>query len=254
MGNGWYGFFKNLIFVPFTKLYLRPKVTGKENVPASGGAILAANHLSSADTYMIPAVLPRKVIFPAKAELFTGKGGIGSKIVAWFLKAVGQVPMDRSGGKAAVDALGPITKELRSGGLIGFFPEGTRSPDGNLYKGHLGMARLALSEGVPVIPVGLVDTQFVKNRLGIPVLKNAQVKFGKPIDFSAYQGMHNNRGMLRWATDEVMAKIQELTGQTYVDVYGSRVKYGNLKDTDLTNKIKERPGGGEPPIPEGESE
>lgn len=250
MANSWYNLFKFGLFLPFTKLYLRPKITGVENVPASGPVILAANHLSSADTYLIPAVLPRKVTFPAKAELFKGNRGFKSKIVAWFLTAIGQVPMDRSGGRASANALEPITEALLNGDLIGIFPEGTRSPDGNLYKGHLGVGRIILQTGATVVPVGVVNTQFVPGRFGLKVLKNPQVNFGEPIDFSSYKGLEANRAMLRWVTDEVMAAIQQLSGQTYVDVYGSRVKHGDLKGSDLSDRVKPRPGGKSAPVVE----
>ncbi len=238
----WYKLFKYGLFRPAVKLSSRPWITGEENLPASGGAILACNHLSAGDTFVLPVMVSRTVIFPAKAELFTGEHGLKSKIVARFLKLVGQVPMDRGGGRASAEGLRPVIEVLHRGELVGIYPEGTRSPDGRLYKGKTGVARMALEAGVPVIPIGMVGTDITKNRLGLPRMERPGVVIGKPLDFSGLVDNKKDLKTLRWVTDQVMAGIQELTGQTYVDVYASRVKHGDLLGADVTDRILERPG------------
>ncbi len=242
----WYQFFKYSLFAPFVKVVVQPWMTGMENIPKHGGAIMAGNHLAAGDTFMFPSQIRRQVTFAAKAELFQGNRGLSSKIVAWFMRAVGQVPMDRHGGLASARAVGPIVEALRGGALSMIFPEGTRSPDGRLYKGKTGVARMALAAGVPVIPVGVVGTKPRRGPFGIPIVHKPGFIVGKPLDFSPWHGAHDQR-TLRWITDEIMAAIQELTGQDYVDVYASRVKYGDLKGVDISDRVKERPGGGDPP-------
>lgn len=244
----WYGFFKHVLFRPLVRYGFRARIVGAENVPVGGGAILASNHIATMDPVVIPAMLPRKVTFPAKRELFEGNKGIGSKIVAWFLKAIGMVPMDRGGGRASAASLRAIFEVLDSGKLVGIFPEGTRSPDGRLYKGKTGMARMVLASGAPVLPVGLVGTQTVKGFLGIPWVRRPIVIVGKPLDFSDLQGMESETRILRWVTEDVLAAIQELTGQEYADVYATRVKYGDLKETGSDEFLLPRPGGGPRPV------
>ena len=141
----WYKFFKIFIFRPLVRFGFRARIHGAENVPANGGAILVSNHIATMDPVIIPAMLPRKVTFPAKAELFDGSKNLGRAIVAWFLKAIGMVPMDRGGGRASAASLKAIFEVLDAGKVIGIFPEGTRSPDGRLYKGKTGMARMVLA-------------------------------------------------------------------------------------------------------------
>lgn len=244
----WYSVFK----VPFRFLTVRgyrARVEGEENIPAAGGVILAGNHISAIDTYVMPALIRRQVTFPAKAELFAGNRGIGSKIVAWFLRSVGQVPLDRSGGRASMDGLGPIQQVLADGGVAGIFPEGTRSPDGKLYKGKTGVARLAIVSGAPVVPVGVIDTEVTSKKLGfIPWASKPLIRFGEPLDFTAYAGRENERAVVRWVTDEIMAAIQRLTGQAYVDAYATSVKYGGMSAEEVARRTIERPGGG--PAPE----
>ena len=237
----WYNVFKYGLVRPGVKVACRPWVRGVENIPETGGAILACNHLSAGDTFLMPALITRKVTFPAKAELFTGAHGPKSKVVAWFVKAVGQVPMDRSGGRASAEGLRPVLEVLQRGDLVGIYPEGTRSPDGRLYKGKTGAARMALEANVPVIPVGMVGTEMT-TRFGVPHMERPGVIFGEPLDFSAYGAGKDNLKTLRFVTDQIMAAIQELTGQTYVDVYGARVKHGDLVDTDVSDRIVSRPG------------
>ncbi|HEX2857455.1 MAG TPA: lysophospholipid acyltransferase family protein [Propionibacteriaceae bacterium] len=246
----WYELFKYGIFTPAVRGLVRPWVTGAENIPTTGGAILAANHLAAAETILLPASIRRRMTFPAKAELFRGDRGPASKVVAWFLTAVGQVPMDRSGGRASAQGLQPVVDALEAGALVGIFPEGTRSPDGRLYKGKTGVARLVVATGAPVLPVGMVGTQAVRGPLGVPVLRRPGIIIGAPLDFSQYRGATDQR-TLRYITDRIMAAIQDLTGQQYVDVYGSRVKHGDLEGADLSDRELDHPGEGSvaPPVP-----
>ncbi|SHI39544.1 1-acyl-sn-glycerol-3-phosphate acyltransferase [Tessaracoccus bendigoensis DSM 12906] len=246
----WYRFFKFTIFRPMVRFGYGALVFGEENFPREGGAILASNHIDALDSLVVPAMMPRPITFPAKAELFSGKGGIGNKIVAWFLKTVKMVPMDRSGGRASVDALQAISDVLADGHVIAIFPEGTRSPDGRLYKGKTGMARMALANGVPVIPVGVSGTTSLKGPFGLPWARRPVVVIGEPLDFSQYFDNPGNSKVLRWVTDETMAAIQRLTGQDYVDVYASRIKSGSLTLEEASASELARPGGGEPPVVE----
>ncbi|MCI1746776.1 MAG: 1-acyl-sn-glycerol-3-phosphate acyltransferase [Acidipropionibacterium sp.] len=245
----WYKFFKVALFGPGVRALWRPWVVGEENIPATGGAVLACNHIELLDPVIVAAMIDRQLTYPAKKELFQGNRGIGSKIVAWFLKAVDQVPLDRSGGRRSVEGMRPVLDRLEEGGLIGIFPEGTRSADGELFKGKTGVARMALMAGVPVIPVAVVGTGVVKGALGIPKVDRPGIIIGKPLDFSELRGRDDEVAVLRWITNEVMDAIQQLSGQDYVDVYGFRAKYGNLKGKDLSRWRRPRPGGTEPPAP-----
>lgn len=244
-----YNFFKYLLVRPIVRLLFRATLVGAENVPAAGGALLASNHLAAGDTYITPAMLKRQVTFPAKAELFRGDRGLRSVILAWFMRAIKQVPLDRSGGRVSLAGLEPVLDALHDGRLVGIYPEGTRSPDGRLYKGHTGVARMALASGAPVIPVAVADTARVKGLFGIGWVWKPKVIIGKPIDFSRYTGLHDDRAVLRWVTDEVMAAIQELSGQTYIDAYASSVKRGALSQAESDARILARPGLGATPPP-----
>jgi 1-acyl-sn-glycerol-3-phosphate acyltransferase len=219
-----YWFLKWIAIGPWLKLVFRPHVEGAENVPASGPAILASNHLSYADWLFMPLTLPRRVTFVAKAEYFTSPG-----IKGWFQKkffsGAGQVPIDRSGANAAEGALASARQILGQGELFGIYPEGTRSHDGRLYRGKTGVARLALETGVPVIPVAVVGTDVVAppgKKFG--AVTRPVVRFGRPLDFSRYEGLENDRFVLRSITDEIMYEIMRLSGQEYVDIYSSRAK------------------------------
>ncbi len=243
----WYELFKASIFRPLVKYGFRARIIGAENVPRSGGAVLASNHIATMDSLVVPAMIPRRVTYPAKAELFSGKGGPGPAVVAWFLKAVGMVPMDRGGGRASATALDNISEVLASGALVGIYPEGTRSPDGRLYKGKTGLARMVLANDVPVLPVGVVGTQKVHGPFGIPWIKRPMVIVGEPLHFSELAGRDRETKALRWVTDETLAAIQRLTGQEYADVYAGRVKHGDLKDAGSDGYVLPRPGGGPAP-------
>lgn len=245
----WYQFFKVALFGPGVRALWRPWVVGEENLPRSGGVLLASNHLALLDPVIVPAMLHRQVTYPAKKELFQGDHGLWSKVVAWFLKAVDQVPMDRSGGRRSVESMGPVLQRLEDGGVVGIFPEGTRSADGALFKGKTGVARLALRAGVPVVPMAVVGTDVVRGRLGIPTVRRPGIIIGKPLHFEQLAGREDETAVLRWITDEVMDAVQQLSGQQYIDVYGFRVKYGNLKGQDLSRWRRPRAGGAPEPAP-----
>lgn len=219
-----YWFLRWVALGPILKLVFRPRVEGVEHVPTDGPAILASNHLSYVDWIFMPATLPRKVTFVAKAEYFTSPG-----IKGWFQKrffyGAGQVPIDRASGNAAEGALSSAKEVLAGGHLFGIYPEGTRSHDGKLYRGKTGVARLALESRVPVIPVAVVGTDVVAppgKKFG--AMTRPLVRFGKPLDFSRYEGMENDRYILRSITDEIMYELMRLSGQEYVDMYAARAK------------------------------
>jgi 1-acyl-sn-glycerol-3-phosphate acyltransferase len=216
-----YWFLKFVAIGPAVKLVVRPQAEGTEHVPAEGAAILASNHLSAADWIFMPLSLKRRVTFLAKAEYFTGKGVKGF-LQRVFFAGSGQVPIDRSSASAAEDAIRTGIRILREGNLLGIYPEGTRSPDGRLYRGKIGVARMALETGAPVVPVAMVY-RFRKLPFGRKLLQ-VRVKFGEPLDFSRYEGMAGDRFVERSITDEIMYDIMTLSGQEYVDVYGATVK------------------------------
>jgi 1-acyl-sn-glycerol-3-phosphate acyltransferase len=246
-----YWVFKYVAFAPLCRLLFRPSVRGTENILKSGGAILVSNHISAGDTYLLPSMIRRRVTFPAKIELFRGRG-VRGRILTWFLKVVGQLPMDRSGGRASAGSMEGILAVLRRGDLLGIYPEGTRSPDGRLYRGKTGVARLVLQAGVPVIPVGMINTELVPSRFfKIPTMRRPKIRIGKPLDFSAYAAAGNDRDVLRWITDEIMNAVMELSGQEYVDVYGSVAKAALEQGKDLPSSAGNRPGAGRPvpPVP-----
>lgn len=216
---------------PLARAVWRPEVVGLDHVPASGPVILASNHLSFADSVVIPIIVPRRVSFLAKSEYFTGTG-LKGRFQRWFFSSVGQVPIDRTGADAAQDALNAGARVLAQGKLLGIYPEGTRSPDGRLYKGKTGLARLALETGVPVIPVAMIGTDKM-NPIGSKMWKPAKitVRVGEPIDFSRFEGMGGNRFVERTVTDEVMYSLMRLSGQEYVDVYAASLKDVSPKAT-----------------------
>jgi 1-acyl-sn-glycerol-3-phosphate acyltransferase len=216
---------KNVLIGPILRLFFRPEAEGLENIPKTGGAILASNHLAVSDSFFMPLVIPgRQVTFVAKMEYFTGKGLKGT-LKRWFFTGMGQIPMDRTGGSAAQAALETGIRLLRDGQLLGIYPEGTRSPDGRLYKGKTGAARIALEANVPIIPVAMFGTD-VANPIGSKMWKptKIRVKFGEPLYFSRYEGMAGDRFIERSITDEVMYALMELSGQEYVDMYAAKVK------------------------------
>ena len=246
-----YWVFKYGAFTPLCWLLFRPSVSGAANIPKSGGAILVSNHISAGDTFLLPAMIKRRLTFPAKIELFHGRG-VRGRVLTWFLKGVNQIPMDRSGGRASATSMGGVLDVLRRGDLLGIYPEGTRSPDGRLYKGKTGVARLVLQAGVPVVPVGMINTELVPSRFfKIPTMRRPKIRIGKPMDFSSYAAAGNDRDVLRWITDEIMNAVMELSGQEYVDVYGTAAKVALEEGRDLPPSAGHRPGAGRsvPPFP-----
>ncbi|GGC94673.1 1-acyl-sn-glycerol-3-phosphate acyltransferase [Tersicoccus solisilvae] len=220
-----YWFMKHLVVGPLLVLIFRPWVSGLRHVPAPGGAILASNHLSFSDSVFLPVVVPRPVAFLAKQEYFTGTGPKGWA-TALFFRLINQIPMDRSGGAASALSLTAGAEVLREGKLLGIYPEGTRSPDGRMYRGKVGVATLALQAGVPVVPVAMIGTDKVQpiGRI-IPHVRRVGIIIGPALDFSRYHGQHEDRAVLRTVTDEIMQTLARLSGQEYVpDVYAATVK------------------------------
>lgn len=219
-----YWWSKFVLLGPLLRIVFRPTIEGLEHIPQSGGAILASNHLAVCDSFFLPLQVPRRVTFLAKREYFVEPGfkGLLKRV---FFTGLGQVPIDRSGGSAAQAAMDTAVRLLREGKLLGIYPEGTRSPDGRLYKGKTGVARMALEAGVPVIPVAMIGTDRV-NPIGSKMWRphRVHVKLGEPLDFSRYEGMAGDRFIERSMTDEIMYSLMELSGQPYVDVYATSVK------------------------------
>jgi 1-acyl-sn-glycerol-3-phosphate acyltransferase len=203
---------------PLFHILFRPWAEGTQNVPRQGPAILASNHLSFSDHFFAPLPLPRKVVFLAKSEYFTGRGLKGLVTKAFF-SGLGQIPVDRAGGQASERALRTGLRVLAAGELLGIYPEGTRTPDGRLYRGKTGVARLALEARAPVIPTAMVGGfEFQPPGKIAPRLRiRPGVRFGKPLDFSRYYGMEHDRLVLRAMTDEIMYELMKLSGQEYVD-------------------------------------
>ncbi|MEY4962136.1 MAG: hypothetical protein RLZZ249_833 [Actinomycetota bacterium] len=219
-----YFILKNFVLGPILHVLFRPWIRGKQNIPKSGGAILASNHLSFSDSIFLPLKVSRPVTFLAKSDYFTGKGLKGA-ITRWFFKATGQLPIDRSGGKASEDSLNTGLGVLERGLLLGIYPEGTRSPDGKLYRGRTGIARMVLQARVPVVPVAMIDTEKVQ-RIGqtVPKIRRVGVVMGDQLDFSRFAGMDGERAVLRAVTDRIVYDIMRLSGQQYEDVYASTVR------------------------------
>ena len=205
----------------------RPKVSGLRNVPNVGPVIIASNHLSFSDSIFMPLVVPRKVTFMAKSEYFTSPGLKGF-IKKLTFQALGQVPVDRSGGRRSESAIRTGLNLLEVGQCIGIYPEGTRSPDGKLYKGRTGIARMAIDSGAPIVPVAMFNTAEIQPTGQIvPKVRRVEMVFGEPMYF---QGDSSDLTYLRKVTDEIMQGIQKISGQEYVDIYASDAKAQILKD------------------------
>lgn len=218
------------LLTPVLRFFYRVRVEGLEHLPTTGPAILASNHLSFSDSIFLPLVVPRRVTFVAKAEYFEDPK------TAWFFRAVGQIPIKRGGGSASRRALESAAEVLREGGLFGIYPEGTRSPDGRLYKGHTGVARLALQERVPVFAVAMVGTREaqpigqVRPNPFLPIT----VRISKPLDFSRFYDRAGDPVALRHVTDEIMFELQALSGQEYVNTYAKKREPEDLPAPEVT--------------------
>ncbi|MDY6055579.1 lysophospholipid acyltransferase family protein [Micrococcus sp.] len=219
---------RTFVVAPATRLLFRPWVKGLSNVPEEGAAILASNHLSVSDSVFMPAMLDRQVHFLAKKEYFTGRGARGW-LTRRFFEATNQLPMDRSGGAASLRSLDAGLECLREGKLLGIYPEGTRSPDGRLHRGKIGVAKLALASGAPVVPIAMIGTDRVQP-IGrtLPSIRRLGMIFGEPLDFSGRAESVNDHRVLREVTDEIMEAIRRLSGQEYVDAYAADVKSGRV--------------------------
>ncbi len=219
--NMFYWLMKNIIAGPLLKGIFRPWVIGADNIPAEGAVILASNHLSFVDSIFLPLVIERDMVFLAKSEYFTGKG-LKGWATRWFMKGTGMLPIDRSGGKASEASLNTGLKVLSEGRVLGIYPEGTRSPDAKLYRGRTGIARMVLEGHVPVVPVAMIDTEKVMP-IGSkwPKLRRIGIIFGEPLDFSRFEGLEEDRFILRAITDEIIYELAGLSGQQYEDVYAS---------------------------------
>lgn len=239
-----YWLLKYFLLGPWLRIIFRPQVEGAEHVPDSGPAIIASNHLSFSDSIFMPLVVKRKVTFVAKSEYFTGKG-LKGWLIRMFFVGTGTIPVDRSGGPAAQAALQTQLGVLRRGGLAGIYPEGTRSPDGRLYRGKTGVARLALESGAPVIPVAMLNADEIQPPGKIlPRLKRPKIRFGKPLVFSRYAHLAGERYIERAVTDEIMYRLMELSGREYVDIYAAKVK----SQQQTLQRIDRSPAQSAPPV------
>jgi 1-acyl-sn-glycerol-3-phosphate acyltransferase len=219
-----YWFFKNLVAGPLLMTVFRPVVVGRENIPKDGAVIFAGNHLSFIDSVFLPLVLERQIFFLAKSEYWQGKG-IKGWLSRMFFKGTGMIPIDRSDSRASEASLNTGLAVLAQGQQLGIYPEGTRSPDGRMYRGRTGVARMILEGGVPVVPVAMIDTDRVMpTGTKIPRVHRIGIAFGEPMDFSRFEGLQSDRFVLRSITDEIMYELNRLSGQEYVDVYASSVK------------------------------
>lgn len=217
-----YWVLKYIFIGPFLRLLYRPKVLGRERLPKDGPYILAINHNSFLDSFFVPLMIGPKVTYLAKDEYFVTPGIKGFFMKAFF-SGVGQVPINRAGGSASEAALNTGVRILSEGHVLGIYPEGTRSPDGRLYRGHTGVARMAIETKVPVIPCGLRGTHDIQPPdRKLPKVKKFSIEFGEPIDFSRYEDQADDRFVLRSATDEIMYEIMQLSGQEYTDEYAKR--------------------------------
>ncbi|MGP3980298.1 lysophospholipid acyltransferase family protein [Streptomyces sp. KR80] len=206
------------------RVLYRPKVEGMENIAATGPVILAGNHVTFIDSMFLGLVVKRQVFFIGKDEYVKGSG-VKGRLMAWFFTASGMIPVDRDGGHGGVAALMTGRRVLDEGKVFGIYPEGTRSPDGRLYRGRTGVSRLALMTGAPVVPFAMIGTDKVQpGGKGRPRISPVTIRFGEPLDFSRYEGMDRDRYVLRAVTDEVMSRVMMLSGQEYVDMYATKAK------------------------------
>ena len=213
-----------IVLGPVVQGVFKVAVIGREHVPTSGPAILAGNHVSFSDHFFVPHVLNRQVIYLAKAQYFTGQG-LAGRLTAGFFNALGQKPVDRDSGRAGLAAIATAAEVLAEGNLLGIYPEGTRSPDGRLYRGRVGVARLWLETGAPLLPCAMIGSfEALPPGKKMPKKVQVTVKFGPPMDLSKYDGRKRDARLYREVTDDIMKAIQELSGQEYVDAYATDVK------------------------------
>ncbi|MEU5214175.1 lysophospholipid acyltransferase family protein [Streptomyces sp. NPDC020742] len=206
------------------RVLYRPKIEGLERIPETGPVILAGNHVTFIDSMFLSLVVKRPVYFIGKDEYVTGTG-LKGRLMAWFFTSAGMIPVDRDGGHGGVAALMTGRRVLEEGKAFGIYPEGTRSPDGRLYRGRTGIARLALMTGAPVVPFAMIGTDKVQpGGKGLPRIAPVTVRFGEALDFARYDGMDRDRYVLRAVTDEVMSDVMELSGQEYVDIYATKAR------------------------------
>ena len=206
------------------RVLFRPRVEGAENIPGTGPVIMAGNHLTFIDSLFLSLVVKRQVYFIGKDEYVTGRG-IKGRAMAWFFTTGGMIPVDRDGGHGGVAALMTGKRVLEEGKVFGIYPEGTRSPDGRLYRGRTGIARLALMTGAQVVPFAMIGTDRIQpSGSGLPRMGRFTVRIGRPLEFGRYEGMERDRYVLRAVTDEVMSHVMRLSGQEYVDVYATKAK------------------------------
>lgn len=236
-----YYLLKYVVLGPLLRVVFRPRIEGLEHVPASGPAIIAGNHLSFSDHFLMPAILKRRITFLAKAEYFTGPG-LKGRLTAFFFRSAGQIPVDRSGKEAGQAAIREGLGVLRKGELLGIYPEGTRSHDGRLYKGKVGVAVMALTAGVPVVPCAMIGT-FEAQPPGkvVPRIRPVTIRFGEPLDFSRYAGMEHEKAVLRAVTDEIVYAILTLSGQEYVDEYAAVVKERQAAEENARRRFPRAP-------------
>jgi 1-acyl-sn-glycerol-3-phosphate acyltransferase len=206
------------------RVLFRPTVEGAEHIPGDGPVILAGNHVTFIDSMFLGLVVKRQVFFIGKDEYVTTPGLKGRLMATWFT-AMGMIPVDRDGGHGGVAALMTGRRLLEEGKVFGIYPEGTRSPDGRLYRGRTGVSRLALMTGAPVVPFAMVGTDKIQpGGAGLPRVHRFTVRFGEPLEFSRYEGMDRDRYVLRAVTDEIMSDVMRLSGQEYVDIYATKAK------------------------------
>ena len=219
-----YWLMKHWVIGPLLTTVFRPWVKGLENVPRTGPLIVVCNHLSFVDSVFLPLMIDRQMAFLAKSDYFTEKG-IRGWFIRFFMTSAGQLPIDRSGGKASEASLNAGLQVLAEGGVLAIYPEGTRSPDGRMYRGRTGVARMILEAHVPVIPAAVIGTEKVMP-LGsnIPKVHRVGVVIGEPLDFSRFEGMETDRFVLRSITDEIIYEMNALSEQEYVDVYASTIR------------------------------
>ena len=219
-----YWLMKYVLLGPLLRIAFRPRLEGAQHLPRTGGALVASNHLAVIDSFVLPLMVPRRMTFPAKVEYFNQPGLVGT-LKRWFFTGMGQIPIDRGNANAARAALDTGVRVVREGRLFGIYPEGTRSPDGRLYKGRTGVARMALEARVPVVPVAMIGTDRA-NPVGSRFWRPCRItiRIGAPIDFSRYHAIGDDRQVERAMTDEVMSALHDLSEQEYVDVYASSAK------------------------------